>query len=881
LQEPRNTKINLLCQNPSSAFEVSAIAKKPPDPKPAKAGKARPPKTPEPSDYITIEQGAELALKAFQDLKFDRAFAWAMKVLAVDPKNSSMQHLAYRCAGMLDDGEALFEVLSMLYRKAALIERKEYLVLGEMALAFKLFDLADEVFRIALGELSTGPLRLKGRLSKEMQRRAQQGLYLAEMMQRENIDFDLDQPPAYLPLAPKRGGRPRLTVPLPALPDIPPIPAPKPASSRKPPAAKLKKTPPGKKPVKKTVPEKKAKTAGKRPATPRREPAEEAALSSPPAAVTEPLPELEVMFRTDPGPVLTAIQDGRQSEIEAVDLALMAYRLSFRTSYDQLICLPTLADVRSLWYQEETARKVMKTLRGRAILADEVGLGKTIEAGLILKEYLLRGLVRTALILTPSNLVNQWRAELEGKFGIACVSTHDDMFKQDPEQFWQEPVILASLQTVRTRRHFDKAISRTYDLVVVDEAHHLKNRATQNWKLVNAIQKTFLLMLTATPVQNSLEELYNLVTLLRPGHLKTQKAFKAEFVTRGNPSDPRNREKLRGLLQEVMVRNTRSTTQLHLPPRFALTVRLNPTAPEKAFYDGISSFVSRKAALPQTSGADKLTWRKLLEAAGSSHLAALKLLERLRDRNPKDREEGEGKREEGSQAGEDTSHLNALLALGQRIRQSAKVQKVVELLKATPDQKIIFVNYLASLDYLAQVFQEQQIPHVIYQGSMTPAQKQASLRAFGDGCQVLLATGTGGEGHNLQFCHMLLNYDLPWNPMEIEQRIGRLHRIGQEREVQVYNFCAAGSIEDHILHVLDRKINMFELVVGEIDMILGRLQGEEEFSDLVYDLWVRHPDESARQEAFEALAAQLQRARRDYEKSKEFDDKLFQEDFGV
>jgi superfamily II DNA/RNA helicase len=127
----------------------------------------------------------------------------------------------------------------------------------------------------------------------------------------------------------------------------------------------------------------------------------------------------------------------------------------------------------------------------------------------------------------------------------------------------------------------------------------------------------------------------------------------------------------------------------------------------------------------------------------------------------------------------------------------------------------------------------------------------------------------------------MLNYDLPWNPMEIEQRIGRLHRIGQEKEVQVYNFCAAGSIEDHILEVLDKKINMFELVVGEIDMILGRLEGEEEFSDLVYDLWVRHPEESARREAFEALAQRLRQARVAYERSKELDEKLFQEDFGV
>jgi len=155
------------------------------------------------------------------------------------------------------------------------------------------------------------------------------------------------------------------------------------------------------------------------------------------------------------------------------------------------------------------------------------------------------------------------------------------------------------------------------------------------------------------------------------------------------------------------------------------------------------------------------------------------------------------------------------------------------------------------------------------------------MAGFKGGCPILLTTGTGGEGHNLQFCHTMINYDLPWNPMQIEQRIGRIHRIGQEHEVRVYNLCTAGTLEDHILEVLDRKINMFELVIGEIDMILGRLEGEEEFSDLVYEIWVQHSEEVERKKAFDTLAARLTQARTAHEKSKELDEKLFQEDFGV
>ena len=420
----------------------------------------------------------------------------------------------------------------------------------------------------------------------------------------------------------------------------------------------------------------------------------------------------------------------------------------------------------------------MKTFRGRAILADEVGLGKTIEAGLIIKEYMMRGLVRTALVLAPSSLIRQWHEELTGKFGIPFVSTNDASFKQDADRFWNEPFILASLQTAKSKRHFDAVTSRSYDMVVVDEAHHLKNRTTLNWKLLNAVQKTFLLLLTATPVQNSLEELYNLVTLLRPGHLKTQKAFKEQFVTRGNPTDPRNREKLRELLKEVMVRNTRSVTQLHLPPRFATTVRIPPTRDEAAFYDGISRLVIEEASTA-ASHTGAFTLKKLLEAAGSSHAAALRMLERMKQAGGKD----------------PNGRVKDLIELGTRIHIGGKIRSVLELLKASAEQKIVFVNYVATLEYVQRILREVGIPHVVYYGALTAGQKQAAIDSFRDGRQVFLATGTGGEGHNLQFCRNMVNFDLPWNPMEIEQRIGRIHRIGQEGEVQVYNFVRPGPLK--------------------------------------------------------------------------------------
>jgi SNF2 family DNA or RNA helicase len=578
------------------------------------------------------------------------------------------------------------------------------------------------------------------------------------------------------------------------------------------------------------------------------------------------LPDPQVQFEVDTTEFMKVIDSGTACDMQSLNLTVNAYRLGFRSSYDQLICLGALNGVESFWHQQETARKVLRSFRGRAILADEVGLGKTIEACLVLKEYILRGLVKSALILVPSSLINQWKEELVSKFNLAVAASTDPLFRDNPEAFWQMPFLLVSLQTARSRRRMDEVCARSYDMLIVDEAHHLKNQTTLNWKLVNAIQKTFLLFLTATPVQNNLEELFNLVTLLKPGHLKTRKAFKEQFVVRGNPTDPQNRERLRDLLKEVMIRNTRSASQIHLPPRFATTAKIISAPEETTFYQELSQFVSTVAEM-NLPFLNRMVTRRLLEAAGSSHAAALSMIERI----------------DISRLNNDdiASRVQHLLKLGKKIKESAKAVQVLDFLQASADQKIVFVNHLATLSYLQGLIQRRGISCAVYQGSMTSDQKTAAVQAFRDGRRVLLATGSGGEGHNLQFCHVLINYDLPWNPMDIEQRIGRVHRIGQEKAVEVYNFCQSGTIEDEILEILDKKINMFELVVGEIDMILGRLQGDQEFSDMVYELWVSHPEEAERKKAFNALAVRIKRARSAYESSKELDEKLFQEDFGV
>jgi len=158
---------------------------------------------------------------------------------------------------------------------------------------------------------------------------------------------------------------------------------------------------------------------------------------------------------------------------------------------------------------------------------------------------------------------------------------------------------------------------------------------------------------------------------------------------------------------------------------------------------------------------------------------------------------------------------------------------------------------------------------------MSIAQKDRAVDEFARENRVLVSTEIGGEGRNLQFCNAIINYDLPWNPQRIEQRIGRIHRVGQEREVYIFNFSAENTIESYILNVLDAKINMFELVVGEIDMILGNLDERKDFADVVMDIWVNSQTQKELEKGMEELGEKLVEARRQYTNIKDYDNRLF------
>jgi superfamily II DNA or RNA helicase len=581
------------------------------------------------------------------------------------------------------------------------------------------------------------------------------------------------------------------------------------------------------------------------------------APAPPPVSV---LPKLEARFD-----IVFEIANSDAIEIGGTDSDSVAFRLrselvrlSLFEGFDELLCLPALQGVDAHWYQIETVRKVLKQYRGRVLLADEVGLGKTVEAGMVLKEYILRGMAERILILTPASLVGQWRDEMEAKFGIECATSHDPLLRSDPAAFWVQPRVIASIAVARRKDQAEMLASLSYDVVVVDEAHHLRDQSSASYRLVNRLQKRFLLLLSATPVQNSLLELYNLLTLLQPGIFKTQKEFRSVYMVPGKPREPANRERLRDLMRGVMVRNTRALAALRMPRRHASTLRATPDAAEAACYEELTRLV--REAARRGESAHRLSLQHLLAAAGSSPGAAAAAIARFAERHPEDR------------------RWSDLLVRTRAIAAGAKEAALLRLLAQNPaEKKLVFVHHRDSLALLAERLRRQKTPFALFSGDMSGPQKDAAVEAFRDDVPVLLCTESGGEGRNLQFCNTLINFDIPWNPMAIEQRIGRIDRIGQTREVFIFNLVTAGTVEDSVLRILDEKINMFELVVGEVGAILGEIDEQQDFSTLVLDAWLQGTEQD-RTDAFAKLETQLLAARREYEGVKQLDEALFGSD---
>lgn len=493
-------------------------------------------------------------------------------------------------------------------------------------------------------------------------------------------------------------------------------------------------------------------------------------------------------------------EDGPWDSLELFQLALEAEKSLMIDDFDSLACLQYLPTLKPLAHQIEAAKTALTEMHGKVILADEVGLGKTIEAGLILKEYMVRGLVKKALILVPSSLVNQWTKELNEKFLIPAMA-------QKKEYMWKQyDILVASLDTAKRSPHREIVLSEEYDMLIIDEAHKLKNSNSKNYEFVTKLKKKYCLLLTATPIQNELKELFNLVSLLKPGLLGDRQTFQQNFVQGKRAA--KNSDKLQALLKKVMIRHLRKDGGIHFTKRHVHNIPIELTPEERELYDSVTQFV-RDIYQTNKGAASAFSLITLQREVCSSKEATFHTLYNMYQHS--------GPHSSIGQA------IWQVMSKLKAVRHHSKARKMLELIQQIDEKVIVFTEYRATQDFLQRFLEEHSISSVPFRGGFNRSKKEWMTQLFETRAQVLIATEAGGEGINLQFCHHVINYDLPWNPMRVEQRIGRVHRLGQTKDVHIYNLTTKGTIEAYILHLLYEKINLFEMVIGELEQIIKRL----------------------------------------------------------
>ena len=552
---------------------------------------------------------------------------------------------------------------------------------------------------------------------------------------------------------------------------------------------------------------------------------------------------------------------------------LAEYALRLQSEHFRLVCgFDTLISLNALniihyEHQLRAALTALNSMRGQALLADEVGLGKTIEAGIIMKELILRGLVKRILIMTPASLMMQWQEELAAKFGEAFViATQDEDWRQDkvitsisrlrlPKKTGKADASAADAQETEELAGARQILRQEYDLIIIDEAHKLKHRATQRFKFVSRIRKKYMLMLTATPVHNDLTELYNLVTILKPGLLGTIRSFKRHFVASSDARRPKNEQHLKTLLASVMIRNRRTDVNIRFPLRKSAIYHLALTDKEQRLYDDVSAYIRQEFKTQTRHEFHLLSLTLLQKELCSSAWAVKATLERIaaREHYPDDTR----------------ARLHAFIALAGDIEDNRKMEAFLEILAKFPGKFLVFTEFLQTMTYIKEHLDRAGISAQEFHGGLDLAQRREAVRNFEQSARVMISTQTGGEGVNLQFCHQLVNFDLPWNPMMIEQRIGRLHRLGQQEDVAIFNFSMHNTIEAHVLDLLSRKIRMFELVVGELDLILSEVEDHKTFEHAIQDIWLTSKDDDEMREKFDRFGDRLTNARKTFEKVKE------------
>ena len=490
-------------------------------------------------------------------------------------------------------------------------------------------------------------------------------------------------------------------------------------------------------------------------------------------------------------------------------LTYQAYKISSILKNQVLVISESLknsSNVSIFDHQILAAKKILFDFNGTGMLADEVGLGKTIEAGIILKELIVTGRINNALILTPPSLVPQWKDELSTKFDLEFLSHLDDDFKG----FSSHNYVVASLSTALQPKNLNSVYGKTWDIVLVDEAHSLKNSETQKHIFVKNIPKKKLILLTATPVQNNLKELYNLMDLLQPGILGNWKEFKRIYVdsTDLRKVNPITKDYLQELISDLVIRNTRKEVgeYIKFTNRIANTHIVYPSADERKLYTSITAKI-RNLYQSNSSPLVLMGYQKNISSSTYSTKNALKTMKTSEIIS--------------------SDEYDEFMDMANKSSVDCKMNHLLNIIKNNGSKFLIFCEYIATQNYIFDCLTDAGLDVEIFNGTMDPSQKKEAVNNFKNNVQILISTGAGGEGQNLQFCSNIVNYDLPWNPMNVEQRIGRVHRIGQKRDVQIHNYAVKNTIEEYILDLLYTKIELFTLTLGELDVMFENLSPNE------------------------------------------------------
>jgi ERCC4-related helicase len=548
------------------------------------------------------------------------------------------------------------------------------------------------------------------------------------------------------------------------------------------------------------------------------------------------------------------------------------------------------------------------------ILADEVGLGKTIEAGIVLCQFWAER-KRRLLVLCPASLRKQWALELEEKFNLPTRVLDAKAFRDDQRNgrapLGEKAVLIMSFNYANALRDELKAIA--WDLVVVDEAHKLRNAYRPSNKVGQSIrwatEDCRKLLLTATPLQNSLLELFGLSTLIDEHLFGDINAFRAQYASAGsNITDLRQR--LSGFCKRTL--RNQVTEYIRYTERRPITRPFTPSDDEHALYEAVSGFLQRSDsyALPQRQRhLTALILRKLLASSSQAIAATLDTLrmrlEALRDEQAQsdpefterliEAEEIEGdlldeilEEDEESDATksapvtidrkklrEEIDILQRLATWARGIGIDTKTQTLLKALDIGFEQMItigaarkalIFTESRRTQDYLktfleshgyagqvvlfngtnggpeATAIYDQWIEKNVNTGRVSGSRavdvRTALIEHFRDEATILLATEAAAEGINLQFCSLVINYDLPWNPQRIEQRIGRCHRYGQKHDVVVINFLNERNEADRrVLELLGEKFSLFSGVFGASDEVLGTIESGVDFERRILSIY--------------------------------------------